>query len=85
VKCDSTKVCGWITALSQLTVAAVILYVGFQVQIHLERMVTSWERMSISIEKMEADVRSMDKRMWEMNQRVGGVQRKLSPWRMMMP
>lgn len=48
-------------------------------------MVTSWERMSISIEKMEADVRSMDKRMWEMNQRVGGVQRKLSPWRMMMP
>ena len=77
--------CGWITALSQLTVAAVILYVGFQVQIHLERMVTSWERMSISIEKMEADVRSMDKRMWEMNQRVGGVQRKLSPWRMMMP
>jgi len=85
VKCDSTKVCGWITALSQLIVAAVILYVGFQVQIHLERMVTSWERMSISIEKMEADVRSMDKRMWEMNQRVGGVQRKLSPWRMMMP
>jgi len=85
VKCDSTKVCGWITALSQLTVAAVILYVGFQVQIHLERMVTSWERMSTSIEKMEADVRSMDKRMWEMNQRVGGVQRKLSPWRMMMP
>lgn len=85
MKCDSSKVCGWITALSQLTVAAVILYVGFQVQIHLERMVTSWERMSTSIERMEADVRSMDKRMWEMNQRVGGVQRKLSPWRMMMP
>jgi len=85
VKCDSSKVCGWITALSQLIVAAVILYVGFQVQIHLERMVTSWERMSTSIEKMEADVRSMDKRMWEINQRLGGMKQRMSPWGMMMP
>jgi len=85
LKCDSNKICGWITALSQLTVAAVILYVGFQVQIHLERMVVSWEKMANNVERIETDMRSIDRRMWEMNQRVGGVQRKLSPWRMMMP
>ena len=85
MKCDSNKICGWITALSQLTVAAVILYVGFQVQTHLERMVTSWEKMANNVERIETDMRSIDKRMWEMNQRVGGVQRKLSPWNMMMP
>lgn len=85
MKCASSKLCGWITALSQLTVAAVILYVGFQVQIHLERMVTSWERMSTSIEKMETDVRTMDKHMWEMNQRLGGMKQRMSPWGMMMP
>ena len=85
MKCDSNKICGWITALSQLTVAAVILYVGFQVQTHLERMVTSWEKMANNVERIETDMRSIDKRMWEMNQRMGGVQRKLSPWNMMMP
>ena len=85
MKCDSNKICGWITALSQLTVAAVILYVGFQVQTHLERMVTSWEKMANNVERIETDMRSIDKRMWEMNQRVGGVQRRMSPWNMMMP
>jgi len=85
MKCDSNKICGWITAISQLTVAAVILYVGIQIQIHLERMVASWEKMSTNIEKIETDSISIDKRMWEMNQRLGGVQRRMSPWNMMMP
>ena len=84
MKCDSSKVCGWITALSQLVVAAVILWVGINVQRHLERMVESWEKMSTSIERMEKDMTSMDKRMWEMNNNVRGVQRNMSPWRMMM-
>jgi hypothetical protein len=83
--CDSTKICGWITALSQLTVAAVILWVGVQITIHLERMVDSWEKMALNIEMMEADVRSMDKRMWEMNNRLGGMRQRMSPWGMMMP
>ena len=85
MKCDSNKICGWITAISQLTVAAVILYVGIQIQIHLERMVASWEKMSTNIEKIETDMISIDNRMWEMNQRLGGVQRRMSPWNMMMP
>jgi len=85
MKCDSTKICGWITALSQLTVAAVILWVGVQITIHLERMVQSWERMSINIELMEADVRSIDKRMWEVNNKLNTVRNRMSPWGMMMP
>lgn len=85
MKCQSKVICGWITALSQLTVAAVILYVGIQVQTHLERMVASWEKMSNNIEHIETDMRSIDKRMWKMNQSMSGVQRRMSPWNMMMP
>jgi len=85
MKCDSNKICGWITALSQLTVAAVILYVGIQIQIHLERMVASWEKMSNNVERIETDMRSIDKRMWEVNQRMGNMRQRMSPWGMMMP
>jgi hypothetical protein len=92
MKCDSNKICGWITALSQLVVAAVILWVGYNVQIHLERMVTSWEKTSLAVHNMQVDVhniettmRSMDKRVWELNNRMGGVQRRMSPMGFMMP
>jgi hypothetical protein len=85
MNCDSSKVCGWITALSQLTVAACVLYVGFLANQHMERMVASWEKMANNMERMEADVRSMDKRMWEMNNKLGGMRSRMSPWGMMMP
>jgi len=85
MKCDSNKICGWITALSQLTVAGCVLYVGYLANNHMERMVTSWEKMALNIERMELDVRSMDKRMWEMNNRLGGMRSRMSPWGMMMP
>jgi ABC-type Zn2+ transport system substrate-binding protein/surface adhesin len=92
MKCDSSKICGWITALSQLVVAAVILWVGYNVQIHLERMVTSWEKTSLAVQQMQVDVhnietgmRSMDRRIYDMNQRLGGMQQRMSPWGMMMP
>jgi len=92
MNCDSTKICGWITALSQLTVAACVLYVGYLANQHMERMVYSWEVMAESVEKMQKDttnmdsaVRSMDKRMWEMNNRLGGMRSRMSPWGMMMP
>jgi hypothetical protein len=85
MKCDSNKICGWITALSQLTVAACVLYVGYLANSHMERMVDSWERTANSIERMEADVRSMDKRMWRMNQRMDGIRNKMNPMQMMMP
>ena len=92
MNCEPNKICGWIIALSQLTVAACVLYVGYLANQHMENMVETWERTATSIEKMEVSVKSMDtsvknidQKMWEMNQRVGGVQRRLSPWRMMMP
>jgi ABC-type Zn2+ transport system substrate-binding protein/surface adhesin len=92
MKCDSSKICGWITALSQLVVAAVILWVGYNVQVHMERMVTSWEKTSLAVQQMQVDVhnmettmRSMDKRVWELNNRMGGVQRRMSPMGFMMP
>jgi ABC-type Zn2+ transport system substrate-binding protein/surface adhesin len=92
MKCDSNKICGWITALSQLVVAAVILWVGYNVQIHLERMVSSWEKTSLAVQQMQVDVhnmettmRSMDKRVWELNNRMGGVQRRMSPMGFFMP
>lgn len=92
MKCDSNKICGWITALSQLTVAACVLYVGYLANQHMERMVHSWEVMSESVHKMqqdtsrmEANMKSMDKRMWELNNRMAGVRSRMSPWGMMMP
>ena len=83
--CDSTKVCGWITALSQLIVAACVLYVGYLANEHMKAMADSWSRTADAIERMEADVRSMDKRMWKMNNRLGGMRSRMSPWGMMMP
>lgn len=92
MKCDSSKICGWITAISQLTVAACVLYVGYLANEHMERMVDSWERTANSIEKMESDVAgieagmmSMDKRIWEMNNKLGNMRSRMSPWGMMMP
>lgn len=92
MKCDSAKVCGWITALSQLTVAACVLYVGYLANQHMERMVHSWEVMATSVHKMqqdtqriEAGMQNMDKRMWELNNRMGGMRSRMSPWGMMMP
>jgi len=92
MNCDSKKICGWIQALAQLTVAAVILYVGFQVQVHLERMVHSWEVTANAVHMMQQDVSrieqgmaSMDRRMYELNQRMGSVRQKMTPMGMMMP
>jgi hypothetical protein len=92
LNCDSKKICGWITALSQLTVAACVLYVGYLANAHMERMVHSWETMANSIHKMQQDtqrieqgMQSMDRRMHEINGRLGGMRRKMSPWGMMMP
>jgi len=85
MSCDSTKICGWITALSQLTVAACVLYVGYLANEHMKTMAESWDRTADAIERMEADVRSMDKRMWEMNNKLGGMRSRMSPWGMMMP
>lgn len=90
--CDSKKICGWIQALAQLTVALVILYVGYVVQINLERMVHSWEVTSNAVHMMQQDVSgiehnmtSMDRRMHELNQRMNSVRQKMSPMNMMMP
>jgi len=92
LNCDSNKVCGWITALSQLTVAACVLYVGYLANTHMERMVHSWEVMAESVhrmqqdtQRMEAGMSSMDRRMHELNNRMGGMRNRLSPWGMMMP
>jgi hypothetical protein len=85
LKCDSSKICGWITALSQLTVAACVLYVGYLANQHMERMVDSWESMANNMQNIEHDMRSMDKRMWEMNNRMAGMRSRMSPWGMMMP
>jgi hypothetical protein len=92
MNCNSTKICGWITALSHLTIAACVLYVGYLANQHMSRMVDSWEVMANSVHKMqqdtsrmEASMLSMDKRMWEINNRLGGMRRKMSPWGMMMP
>ena len=92
MNCSSKVVCGWITALSQLIVAACVLYVGFLANQHMERMVRSWEVMAESVHKMQQDtqriemgMQSMDKRMHDMNNRLGGMRRKMSPWGMMMP
>lgn len=89
---QSSRICGWITAVSQLTVAACVLYVGYLTSHHVEDMSKSWERTASAIEKMDSSIQhmnvsvhSIDQRMREMNQRVGGVQRSMSPWRMMMP
>lgn len=92
MNCDSKKICGWITALSQLTVAACVLYVGFLANQHMERMVNSWEvtaeavhKMQQDVARIEADMQSIDRRVWELNNRMGGVQRRMSPFGMMMP
>jgi hypothetical protein len=92
MKCDSSKICGWITALSQLVVAAVILWVGYNVQIHMERMVASWEKTSLAVQNMQVDVhnietsmRSMDRRVYELNAQMGGVRRNMTPMGMMTP
>jgi len=92
MKCESKTICGWITALSQLTVAACVLYVGFLANQHMSRMVESWEVMANAVHKMQQDTQriemgmsSMDRRMWELNNRMGGMRNRLSPWGMMMP
>jgi hypothetical protein len=85
LNCDSNKICGWITAISQLTVAACVLYVGYLANEHMKDMADSWGRTADAIERMEADVRSMDKRMWEMNNKLGNMRSRMSPWGMMMP
>jgi hypothetical protein len=92
MNCDSKKICGWIQALAQLVVAAVILWVGYNVQIHMERMVASWEKTSLAVQNMQVDVhnietsmRSMDRRVYELNRQMGGVRRNMTPMGMMTP
>lgn len=87
MNCDSKKICGWIQSLAQLTVAAVILWVGYNVQIHLARMVDSWERTSEAVVQMQQDVQriearmgAVDHRMQALNHSMLGVQRRMSPW-----
>lgn len=90
MNCDSKKICGWIQALAQLTVAAVILYVGIQVQIHLERMVDSWSVTANAVHKMQQDVariehnmRSLEAQVNAMNHNVGRINNRMTPQGMM--
>ena len=90
MQCDSKKICGWITAISQLTVAACVLYVGFLANKHMERMVHSWEvtadavhKMQQDVQRIEANMRSMDRRVYDLNIQMGRVQNRMSPMGMM--
>ncbi len=90
MQCDSSKVCGWITALSQLTVAACVLYVGFLANQHMSRMVESWEVMANAVHKMQQDVARIETDMKVMNQgvyningNVHSMQNRMSPMGMM--
>jgi cell division protein FtsX len=90
MQCDSNKICGWITAVSQLSVALCVLYVGYLANRHLERMVQSWEvtaeavhKMQQDVARMESNVRSLDKRIYEMNHQMRGVRRNMTPFGMM--
>ena len=91
MSCDSgKKLCGWITALSQLTVAACVLYVGFLANIHMERMVHSWEvtaeavhKMQQDVARIEGDMKVMNQGVYSINGNVGAVQNRMSPMGMM--
>ena len=95
MQCESSKVCGWITALSQLTVAACVLYVGFLANQHMSRMVESWEVMANAVHKMqqdvariESDMRIMNQGVYSINGNVGTMQNRMTPMGMirgMMP
>jgi len=90
VQCESSKVCGWITAISQLTVAACVLYVGFLANQHMSRMVESWEVMANAVHKMQQDVARIETDMKVMNQgvyningNVGDMRSRMNPMGMM--
>ena len=90
MQCDSKKICGWITAISQLTVAACVLYVGFLANQHMSRMVESWEVMANAVHKMQQDVARIETDMKVMNQgvyningNVGDMRSRINPMGMM--
>lgn len=90
MNCDSKKICGWITALSQLTVAACVLYVGFLANTHMERMVESWEVSANAVHKMQQDVariesnmRSLEAQVNAMNYNVERINNRMTPQGMM--
>lgn len=90
MQCESSKVCGWITAISQLTVAACVLYVGFLANQHMSRMVESWEVMANAVHKMQQDVARIETDMKVMNQgvyningNVGDMRSRMNPMGMM--
>lgn len=70
MNCDSKKICGWIQTLAQLTVAAVILYVGYAVQTHMERMVNLWEDTALAVQLMQQDVHEIQVSMTSMDDSV---------------
>jgi peptidoglycan hydrolase CwlO-like protein len=74
MKCDSNKVCGWITALSQLSVAAVILYVGAMIGTHAESWTASFKQgqedlhtISIAMKDIQEDMDTIRIQMDGMN------------------
>ena len=90
MQCDSKKICGWITALSQLTVAACVLYVGFLANQHMSRMVESWEVMANAVHKMQQDVARIEinmkvtnKGVYSINGNVGSMNNRMTPMGMM--
>lgn len=96
MSCQS-KWCTWITALSQLAVAAVLVYAGLVVNTHMESWSESFKQgsrdlhairedmdeIAYSMESMNRDMDVVNKQLDYMNHNVGGIERRFSPQGMM--
>ena len=95
----SSKWCGWLQTISQLIVAIVFLYTLYVTSIHISNisrgvaqvshdihlMQESVSRMNNSMTDMNNELHTVNKQLNYMSSQVGGVRRKLSPFRMFSP
>lgn len=90
MQCRSSKWCGWIQSLSQIAIAAVIVYAGYIVNKHMEAWTEAFTRGSDdlhkiqqSMQRIEQQMNVVNNQMYYMNNNVGALKSNMTPMGMM--
>ena len=97
--CSSKTACGWLSALSQVAIAAVVVYAGYVVNKHMEEWTAAFKQGSEDLHKIQQSMQDIDHRMYtveqqmvvvnkqltQMNGNVGGMKRRMNPMGFFMP
>jgi len=77
MQCETSKWCGWLTAISQVAVATVIVFAGLVVNTHMESWTKSFERGADDLHSIRENMNSIAYSMESINQDMEDIKTRM--------